>query len=142
MIFLNEKIPSICDIENWLWKYNFGTFWRTIIRCRIVLKQFPLSMLILGQKSCILGPTIFKIPQPNWHYSTYCVVNSTPFGIRRVIWGVNGQQHLLCLTLITFRLNDWEKCWVLQIRVCLHSNYNLFFAFTFRWTCGENSEKL
>ena len=25
-------------------------------------------MLILGQKSCILGPTIFKIPQPNWHY--------------------------------------------------------------------------
>ena len=28
-------------------------------------------MLILGQKSCILGPTIFKILKPNWHYSTY-----------------------------------------------------------------------
>ena len=28
-------------------------------------------MLILGQKSCILGPTIFKIPQPNWHYVPY-----------------------------------------------------------------------
>ena len=27
---------------------------------------------ILGQKSCILGPTIFKIPQPNWHYWPYC----------------------------------------------------------------------
>ena len=26
------------------------------------MKTFRLSMLILGQKSCILGPTIFKIP--------------------------------------------------------------------------------
>ena len=25
-------------------------------------------MLILGQKYYFLGPTIFKIPQPNWHY--------------------------------------------------------------------------
>ena len=71
LIFLNnfffEKTPLIFDVENWLWKYNFGIFWRTIIERRIVLKQFPLSMSILGQKSCILGPTIFKIPQPNWH---------------------------------------------------------------------------
>ena len=29
------------------------------------LKNFPLSMLILGQKSCFLEPIIFKIPQPN-----------------------------------------------------------------------------
>ena len=27
-------------------------------------------MLILGQKSCFLGPTIFKIPQPRWYYET------------------------------------------------------------------------
>ena len=27
-------------------------------------------MLILGQKSCFLGPTIFEIPQPNWYYCT------------------------------------------------------------------------
>ena len=30
LIFLNdffEKNPSILDIENWLWKYDFGTFW-------------------------------------------------------------------------------------------------------------------
>ena len=59
------------DIENWLWKYNFGTFWRTIIHCRIVLKQFPLSMVIHGQKYCILGSTTFKIPQQMWHYSVY-----------------------------------------------------------------------
>ena len=67
MNFLLEKNPFIFDIDNWLWKYDFGTFWQTIIHCRIVLKQFPLSMLILGQKCCILGPTIFKIPEPNWH---------------------------------------------------------------------------
>ena len=30
-----------------------------------VLKQFSLSMTILGQKSCILRPTIFEILQPN-----------------------------------------------------------------------------
>ena len=43
------------------------------------VKTIFLSMSILGQKSCILGPTIFKIPQPNWHYmhfatSMYCNV--------------------------------------------------------------------
>ena len=53
------------DVKNWLWKCNFGTFWWTIIHRRI--KKNPLSMLILGQKSCFLGPTIFKIPQPNSH---------------------------------------------------------------------------
>jgi hypothetical protein len=30
-----------------------------------LVPKFPLSMLILGQKSCFLGPTIFEIPQPN-----------------------------------------------------------------------------
>jgi hypothetical protein len=25
------------------------------------------GILIFGQKSCFLGPTIFKIPQPNWY---------------------------------------------------------------------------
>ena len=68
MNFCFEKIPSIFGIENWLWKYNFGTFWQSIIHCSIVLKQFPFSMLILGRKPWILGPIIFKIPQPNWHY--------------------------------------------------------------------------
>ena len=28
-------------------------------------------MLIHGQKSYFLGPTIFKIPQPNWYYSAH-----------------------------------------------------------------------
>ena len=63
----------ICNLKNLLWKYNFGTFWGTIIHRRIVLKKNPLSMLILGQESCILEPTIFKIPQPNGHYSTHYI---------------------------------------------------------------------
>ena len=29
-------------------------------------------MLILRQKGCFLGPAIFEILQPNWHYNLYC----------------------------------------------------------------------
>ena len=38
--------------------------------CSRILKiqWFPLSILIFGQQFCFLGPTIFKIPQPNWYY--------------------------------------------------------------------------
>ena len=28
-------------------------------------------MLILSQKSCFLGPTIFEIPHPNWYFDLY-----------------------------------------------------------------------
>ena len=80
MNFFFWKIPSIFEIENWFWKYNFGTFWRIVIHCRIVLKQFSLSMLILGQKSCVLGTNTFKIPQPNWDYNTYQCCN-LEFGV-------------------------------------------------------------
>ena len=37
--------------------------------CILKIQWFPLSILIFGQKSCFLGPTIFKIPQPNWYYT-------------------------------------------------------------------------
>ena len=43
-------------------------FWRTGAPIILKIQWFPLSILIFGQKSCFLGPTIFKIPQPNWHY--------------------------------------------------------------------------
>ena len=67
LIFLDEKIQLVFDTTNWLWKYSFGTFWQTVSHHQIFFEKNPLSMLILGQKSCFLGPTIFKIPQPNWH---------------------------------------------------------------------------
>ena len=45
MIFLDnfffEKNWLIFDIQNWLWKYNFGTFWRTVISRRNFLRIFP-----------------------------------------------------------------------------------------------------
>ena len=44
-------------------------FWRTVAPRILKIQWFPSSMLIFGQKSCFLGPTIFKIPQPNWYYS-------------------------------------------------------------------------
>ena len=64
------EIPSIFYIKNWLWKFDFGTFCWTAIHQQISFLIFPLSMLILHQESCFLGPTIFEIPNSttNWHY--------------------------------------------------------------------------
>ena len=36
----------------------------SLFHCIFEIQQFPLSMLILGQKPCFLGPTIFEISQP------------------------------------------------------------------------------
>ena len=55
--------PIVC--RDWLWKYDFGTFWGTVIHQQIFFLKF--SLLILGGKSCFLGPTVFEIPQPNWY---------------------------------------------------------------------------
>ena len=42
LMFLNdfffEKNWLIFDLENWLWKYNFGTFWWTVLHWRIKKK--------------------------------------------------------------------------------------------------------
>ena len=43
-------------------------------------------MLILGQKSCILGPTIFKIPQPNWYYYLYHSSNIVKARPHNAVW--------------------------------------------------------
>ena len=64
--FFNEK--SIFDVKNLFWKYNFGTFRINCHSLKESLKKIPLSVVV-GQKSCSLGPTIFEILQPNWYYS-------------------------------------------------------------------------
>ena len=46
-----------------------SNFWWTDIPLRNFLKLFFKSMLIFGQKSYFLGPTILEIPQPNWYYN-------------------------------------------------------------------------
>ena len=38
---------------------------KVVQKLKLEKKCFFLSILIFGQKSCFLGPTIFKIPQPN-----------------------------------------------------------------------------
>ena len=52
--------------SQFLWFVSLKCWFKGILR----IQRFPLSMSILGQKACILGPTIFKIPQPNWQEST------------------------------------------------------------------------
>ena len=41
-------------------------FWRIGAPRILKIQWFPLSILIFGQKSYFLGPTILKIPQLNW----------------------------------------------------------------------------
>ena len=48
-------------------------FWRTDAACILKIQWFPLSILIFVQKSCFLGPTIFKIPQPSWFNAHGCI---------------------------------------------------------------------
>ena len=51
-------------------------------------------MLIIGQKSCILGPTIFKIPQPNCHYYVYSTRATITRGLYILILLFEGQKRL------------------------------------------------
>ena len=37
----------------------------SLFHCIFEIQQFPLSMLILGQKPCFLGSTFFETLQPN-----------------------------------------------------------------------------
>ena len=68
LIFLKEKKKKSIDFcHQKLTLYNFGTFDDLSFSNNFF---FLFSILILGQKSCFLGPTIFEIPQPNWYYYT------------------------------------------------------------------------
>ena len=60
-----EKIRLIFDIENWLWKYDFGTF------CQFTkYSNFIWIQLIFEQKPCFLRPIKWETPWRNWHYYT------------------------------------------------------------------------
>ena len=68
LVFFNEKknrkIRMIFDIENWLWKSNFGTFWQLAVNPKLKIQSFSLGMLIFRQKNfqfCIL---FLKTRQP------------------------------------------------------------------------------
>ena len=44
-VFFNEKkmrkMPMIFEIENWLWKSNFGAFWQLAVNPKIFLIMYP-----------------------------------------------------------------------------------------------------
>ena len=70
LIFLNEIFFWKNSVDYCHWKLTLKVqFWLFLMNrnSSTDLKKNPLSMLILGQKSCFLGPTIFEIPQPNWY---------------------------------------------------------------------------
>ena len=71
-------------------------------------------MLILGQKSCFLRPTFFKIPQPNWYwyisevscfFTWYCEKILLMIKIRQSYF-FSGQNS--CQNLSYFQ---WNKLW-------------------------------
>ena len=74
-MFLNDFFFEKKSVDFWLWKLNLKVqFWHFLMNRKSsmdFMKKFPSSMLILGQKSCSLAPTIFWIPQPNSCYWTY-----------------------------------------------------------------------
>ena len=55
LIFLDEiffeKIWLIFDIENWLWKYNFGTFWGPGTMSIYKIQQFHLNTVNFWAKT-------------------------------------------------------------------------------------------
>ena len=68
-LFFVKNIFSYINFWTTLFSKIKVNFRRTQIHCIHKIQWFLLSMLIIGQKYCCLGPTIFEIPQPNWHSS-------------------------------------------------------------------------
>ena len=65
--FVKKNIFSNFNFWTTLFSKIMPNFWRTGAPHILKIQWFPLSILIFCQKSCFLGPTIFKIPQPNWY---------------------------------------------------------------------------
>ena len=65
---LIHTVFQIFHMENWDIQPVVLQLLKIISGSKQLVSKFPLSMLILGQKACFLGPTIFEVPQPNWHY--------------------------------------------------------------------------
>ena len=74
----------IFDIQNWLWKYDFGTFWQTVITGRIFLKIFPWWHVDSWPKNLLLrthhlwNSTIVLILISDTNANLYLIVNRTP----------------------------------------------------------------
>ena len=100
LVFFNEKkmrkIWMVCDIEYWLWKSNFGTFWQLAIDPKLKIQWYPLDMLILRQKSCknFVSPA-WKLHNPYCHTSRF---SSEVIGLVRknISWFIYSTYWLGC----------------------------------------------
>ena len=78
-------------------------------------------MLILGQKACFLGPTIFEIQQPNWHYyiisyeslwfKFFCV-NSLDFRSLKCTFCANFEGQALLFYFFFFGIGPWKSLFI------------------------------
>ena len=94
--------------------FNFN-FW---------IQWFPLSILIFGQKSCFLGPTIFEIPQPNWYYSTY----SLQFW--KIQSGKVWDNHLSTIVFLNSEYKMFvQNCKIVPFGIHSSLSYDSFFYF-------------
>ena len=72
LLFSNEKkwkkfrwFFDIIILKVWFWHFLSNCYSLTEIFLSFFLW---VGMMVLGQKSCLLGPTILEILQPNWYY--------------------------------------------------------------------------
>ena len=84
-------IWSIFDIKNWLWKYDFDTFWQTVIHQRICFFNL---LYILAEKSIIKSTLVcmclflclllscFVCTRKGFH----------SWGVSSYFWGINQHQ--------------------------------------------------
>ena len=85
-------------------------FWQTGTPHILKIQWFPLIVLILGQKSCYLGPTIFKIPHPNWcQYSLF----TAPLDLKNLTTSDFEKWPCLYWTILTIKFtNQIYQCWI------------------------------
>ena len=80
LTILRHKITQIFTKKYYLLSkfsklHNLETHFCELLRPRAPpfqkIKWNPWNLVTTLQKSCFLGPTIFKFPQPNWRYYAY-----------------------------------------------------------------------
>ena len=103
-------------------------FWRTGAPRILKIQWFPLSILISGQKSCFLGPTIFKIPQPNWYYSTRIPLSSAIYREEKQMSSEIFQNFLSAKTVVNLILEEYssEFCLEKQITSLIQGPRNIW----------------
>ena len=103
----------ILDIENWLWKSNFGTFWCNANSQNSII-SFDYSWL-LGKNLSNFVPPAWKLDNPYFHQ-----VLQKGFQLH---W--NPASLIICLLF-----NDCKGCWLVLQEMCKNlciSNFHMVF---------------